>query len=316
MRTKIAQALATAAGTPKGLCGALLTPAEYALYFVGEPPFVLPPNPGPDLPALGFPAPTSAQSQQHDREVKTYLILKADWNKYNEALASFKVKFLSELDPATLAMMEDPLFGTMSITILEIRQRLIAAFGVMSPIERRLLLKSALSVYNGEDMRAWQNARNLFFAELAETGEPFSVETRLRWLIDSCIGHFKYDIDIWEGKYPTTAMQILNADELHAILITAYVKSKNTSDQLTADSRHTMNAITTEADINHRIRAGIAEGIAAAVATKGGNGICETCKAKVNEKNPKNGFLYRWCTTCFNKSREERNAKNKGRRTS
>ena len=268
------------------------------------------------MPTIQFPNPTSAQSTAFAMEVKIYQIQKDDWVKFNDALSKFKTKFLSELDCATRAMMEDAMFGTMLITILEIRQRLINAFGVLSPIDRKILFKSALAPYSGGDVRAWLNSKNLLFAELAETGEPFSVETKLRWLLDSFSGHFVSTTELWEGTYITTAMQIQHANDLSEALITAYVKSQIPTNQMNAGARHTMNVMTTlnEDEIKRRVQAGIADGLAAAMTSKGGTGICETCKGKVTERN-KDNILYRWCSECFLKAKAERIAKGKARRS-
>lgn len=310
MRAKISAALETPAATAKGLCGEFLTAVEYATYFPGEAPYVRPIDPGPNMPTLPFAAPTAPQTAANNADVKLYLHLKAERGKFDDALSKFKTQMLSELDDSTRAMMEDAVFGTMQITILEIRQRLVAAFGVMSPVDRKILFKAALAPYPGGDMRAWQNARNLLFAELADTGEPFSAETKLRWLLESCTGHFEATTELWEGTYPTTLLQVAHVHELHEALITAYVKSQLQSTQpLTAGARHAMNTAT-EDDIRRRIQAGIAEGLACAIiATKGGTGICEVCKAKVTDRN-KGGVLFKWCTVCFEKIKADRAAKN------
>ena len=315
MRTKIAEALETSAATSKGLCGELLTAAEYVVYFPGEVPYVRPIDPGATPPVIGFQAPTVAQSTAHSIDSKLWHYLRIERDKFNAALSTFKTKFLSELDPATKAMMEDATVGTMQITILEIRQRLILAFGILSPVDRTILFKAALAPYPGGDMRAWQNARNLLFAELAETGEVFSIQTKLRWLLESCTGHFETTIELWEGTYPTTMAQVVHANELYEALIMAYVKNQTQPANLvTAGTRHTMNNISTEEETKKGFKAGYAEGVAFAMATKGGTGVCEICKAKVTDKN-KGGILYRWCTVCFEKVKTDRVAKSTARKT-
>lgn len=308
IRNKISEALETKASTSKGLCGEFFTPVEYATFFPGEAPYVRPMDPGNDIPVIGFQAPTAAQTSAHLNDVKLYKHLKDRSDKFDEALSKFKTKMLDELDPATRVIMEDPVFGSMNITILEIRQRLIAAFGEMSPVERGILFKSALAPYHGGDMRTWLNSRNLVFAELAATGEPFSVETKTRWLLDSCAGYFESATELWEGTYNTRALQTLHANSLNEVLISAYVKSQIAPSAVTASERHTLNAVTTDADIDRKVQTALAKGFANfAMANKGGTGVtgvCEICKGVVTGKT-KIGVLHKYCNECFLKRKPE-----------
>jgi hypothetical protein len=297
------QAVAKSAN-PSGenLLGELLSVQEYAIREPNKAPYVRLVHPGA-RPVLGIANPNATQLGVHNDNLKLFDYRLELFIKQEEALAIFKANYIDSLDETPRSMIEDPIHGTMALSIREIREILKTHFGTLSPGDMTKLYEEAIAPYTpGMDMLNFITSKNMIFAELAVWGEVFSTLTRIRILMAQVksSGMFEETITFWENNNLTIASQVQNASMLSTALITAYVKNKG----LTAGYRHQINAALTEENIEKRIHAGIIAGIAASAA-KDADATCATCKVKVTVKN-KFGKPLKYCNKCYVKFKADR----------
>jgi hypothetical protein len=288
-------------GKPYGILGELVTPAEYLIFNADNQAYVALPNPGA-RPDIGSDHPTTVQQSAFTNRLKTWEFEMENYLKQEDAISVFKANFINSIDETSKKLINDPITGTMVITIRKIRSILKLEFGTLTPEDVDKLYAKATSSYaSGMDMRIYLYSKTQAYAELAAVGELYGVQARTRELVASLksVGHFEEVITFWQNTNTTVASQVTNATTLSTALITAYTKNKS----LTAGSRHHVNAALTVEDIEKRIQAGIAAGVAAAV--KGADSTCATCKVPVSGKN-KSGRPLKYCGKCFAKFKADR----------
>jgi hypothetical protein len=302
-KRKQAEAKAAIPGETFGILGAFLTPIEYTLHNPTGGAYVALLHPGP-RPLIDHINPTNLQIAAHGEVIKSWEYALTRFLKQEDAMANFKASYLADLDDASKALVDDPVTGTMLYTIAQIRSIMKLAYGTLSPSDLNKLFTEATAPYvQGTDMRTYLSGQHLLFAELAASGEIFSVLTRTRYLIsslESC-GSFLETTTFWENTNTTIALQIQNANVLSAALITAFAKQQG----VTAGSRHSVNAALTIEDVTKMVKAGVAAGIAAAAKEADAN--CTTCNVKITGKN-KAGKPLRYCARCYAKHKADRKA--------
>jgi hypothetical protein len=290
-------------GVPFGIVGALITPAEYALLNPATP-YVAVVDPGP-RPLLGVINPTNNDRKAHEYTIKVWEFEYERYIKEQAAISKFKANLLSSIDENSKRLVNDPINGTMVISIRQIRNVLKQEFGILSPTDVDKLFDKATSPYTaGTDMRVFLYSKAQDFAELAAVGEIYGVQSRTRFLIASIkvVGDYDDTILFWQKTYPTLESQVANASFLSSALIAAHAKNKSSN----AGSRHLI-ALTVE-DIDKKIQAGITAGIAAAAKEAASESTCTTCKAKVTVKG-KTGRPLQYCTKCYSKYKADKAAR-------
>jgi hypothetical protein len=282
------------------ILGALVTDEEYLILNPNATAYMALRNPGV-RPELTIANPTQAQLGIYLNNIKIWEFDLEKFIKQEEAMAKFKANYIECLDETSRGLIEDPLHGTMVITIRQIRNILKLHFGTLIPGDMTKLYEDAIAPYTpGTDMLSFLTSRNLLFAELAAFGEVFSPQTRIRFLIASVRGMFEDVVIFWENTNLSIASQVENASSLSTALVTAYVKSKNLTTGARANSAITTTPVMSMETIEKRIAAGIVAGIAAAAKEATSDANCATCKVKVTGKN-KSGRPLKYCAKCFAK---------------
>jgi hypothetical protein len=149
--------------------------------------------------------------------------------KQEDAISKFKANFINAIPETSKRLINDPITGTMVITICQIRSILKLEFGTLTPADVDKLYAKATSSYtSGMDMRIFLYSKTQAYAELAAVGEQYGVQARTRDLISSLksVGTFDDVITFWQNTNTTVGSQVQNAAMLSAALITAHVKNK------------------------------------------------------------------------------------------
>ena len=299
--SKQAEAKAALPGVEGGILRSWISEAEWLIRYPTSGPYALHLNPG-DRPV--FPAATTqlALSQQA-AEVKTFEYNLLMYTNQQTALENLKEKILLELSEECRLMVQDPITGTMNITLRQIRAILVAAYGTLHPTDVDKLVMDLNKTYqSGTCMLNFINTRKQKLTEIASTGENYSPATLNRMLITSLGGHFEATVRFWRDTNNSGILQVANANDLADRLVKAYNESKLAPEV----TRSAMNAMQSNEIFEQRVQAAVTAGIAAAaLSTKtnkhtGGTGLCKTCGAKITEKG-KSGRLNTYCNHCYAK---------------
>jgi hypothetical protein len=289
-------------GTSHGIMGALVTPPEYVILNPLGAPYVALVHPGM-RPEIEIVNPTTVQQGAHGNRLKTWEFNLTEYLKEVEAISTFKANYLNALDDNSRRLVTDPIYGTMTINIQQIRNILKTEYGTLSPMDvDKLFAKANISYSSDMDMRAFLIMKVQAYAELAAAGEIYGVQAKNRELITSMksVGTFDDVIEFWQKTNPTVESQVQNSSALSTALIAAHVKNKGLT---TAGARNQMNAALT-VEVDKRVQAGIIA--AATAAAKAAEAICATCRGKVTGKNKKSGQPLKYCDKCFAKYKADR----------
>jgi hypothetical protein len=197
-------------GRPYGILGALVTPAEYLIFNAEHQPYVQLLNPG-ERPVIGIDNPSTAQQSAFTNRLKTWEFELENFLKQEDAISAFKANLINSIDETSKRLINDPITGTMVITIRQIRSILKLEFGTLTPSDVDKLFVKATSAYaSGMDMRIFLYSKTQAYAELAAVGEQYGVQARTRDLIFSfkSVGTFDDVIIFWQNTHTTVESQV------------------------------------------------------------------------------------------------------------